>query len=192
MNLLTFLMQSPDLSQGRSAEGFAAKWVAVSVDNKTQIVGQEDVCADEFILLSGCLSSTISDPDGKEVCVGLFVGPCVVTPSIARTRARQSLVSIVATTDAQIARIDSDLLTEMMIASEPVRNWANGVLREALGHKADREWCLTALGGSDRLAWFRETYSNYEDIFNHALIASFLGVTPVTLSRLRQSVRSSG
>ena len=192
MDLRTFLMQSPDLSEGRSAEGFSAKWAAVSVDAKTQIVGQEDISADEYILLSGCLSSTISDPDGKEVCVGLFVGPCVVTPNIARRRAGQSLVSITATTDAQFARIDSDLLTEMMIASEPVRNWANGVLRDALSQKADREWCLAALKGSDRLAWFRETHSGFEDIFNHALIASFLGVTPVTLSRLRQSMRSSG
>jgi CRP-like cAMP-binding protein len=192
MNLRTFLIQSADLSQGNCVENFSAQWVETGVDAKTQIVGQEDICADEFILLNGCLSSTISDPDGKEVCVGLYVGPCVVTPHIARTRADQSLVSITATTDAHIARLNSDLLTELMIASEPIRNWANGVLRDALSHKADREWCLAALGGSDRLAWFRETYSGYEDIFNHALIASFLGVTPVTLSRLRKSMHSSG
>ena len=192
MNLRTFLIQSADLSQGNCVENFSAQWVETGVDAKTQIVGQEDICADEFILLNGCLSSTISDPDGKEVCVGLYVGPCVVTPHIARTRADQSLVSITATTDAHIARLNSDLLTELMIASEPIRNWANGVLRDALSHKADREWCLAALGGSDRLAWFRKTYSGYEDIFNHALIASFLGVTPVTLSRLRKSMHSSG
>lgn len=192
MDLRTFLMQSPDLSQGRSAEGFSSKWVAIGVDAKTQIVRQGDMGADEFILLSGALSSTICDPEGKEVCVGLFVGPCVVMPNIARMRAGQSLVSITATTDAQFARIDSDLLTEMMIASEPVRNWANGVLRDALSYKADREWCLAALGGSDRLKWFRETYPGYEDIFNHTLIASFLGVTPVTLSRLRQGMRCAG
>lgn len=185
MNLRTFLMQSPDLFQGSCVEDFSTKWMASRVDAKTQIVGQEDICADEFILLSGCLSSTISDPDGKEVCVGLYIGPCIVTPNIARTRAGQSLVSITTTTDAQIARLGSDLLTELMIASEPVRNWANGVLRDVLSQKADREWCLAALGGSDRLAWFRQTYSGYEDIFNHALISSFLGVTPVTLSRLR-------
>ncbi|MFK7876362.1 MAG: Crp/Fnr family transcriptional regulator [Paracoccaceae bacterium] len=178
-------MQSPDLSQGSCLESFAVKWAAVRLGAKRQIVAQEDICADEFILLSGSLSSTICDPDGKEVCVGLFVGPCVVTPNIARTRTGQSVVSITATTDAQIARINSDLLTQLMIASEPIRNWANGVLRDALNQKADREWCLAALGGSDRLMWFRETYPGYEDIFNHALIASFLGVTPVTLSRLR-------
>ena len=72
-----------------------------------------------------------------------------------------------------------------MLASEPIRNWANAVLRDALNEKAEREWCLAALGGAERLKWFRQTYPRYEEIFTHVLIASFLGITPVTLSRLR-------
>ncbi|WP_068117129.1 Crp/Fnr family transcriptional regulator [Tropicimonas marinistellae] len=139
----------------------------------------------EYIVLDGSLASSICDRDGKEVCVGFFVGPCVVTPNIARTRDGLSLVSMTAITDASLVRIDSDRLTDLMISSEPVRNWANGILRNALSDKADREWCLAALGGAERLSWFRETFPGYEDIFTHSLIASFLGVTPVTLSRLR-------
>lgn len=187
MDLRTFLKQSPDLNQSGCVAGFASEWSAVGVDAKAHIVRQDDPATKEVILLEGQLASTICDPNGKEVCVGLYVGPTVVTPNIARTRAGQSLVSIIATTDAQIARMSSIALTQLMLSSEPIRNWANGVLRDALSQKADREWCLAALGGTDRLAWFRETYPGYEDIFNHALIASFLGVTPVTLSRLRHS-----
>ncbi len=187
MDLRTFLMQSPDLSQGDLTDGFAAEWTTTQVTAKADIVRQDDCDTHEIIVLDGHLASTICDPDGKEVCVGLYVGPSVVTPAIARTRMGRSLVSITATTDAKIARIDSDRLTELMIASEPIRDWANGVLRGALSQKADREWCLAALGGADRLAWFREVYPGFEDIFNHALIASFLGITPVTLSRLRHS-----
>jgi len=29
--------------------------------------------------------------------------------------------------------------------------------------KLDREWCLAALGGADRLAWFRETFRVTKD-----------------------------
>lgn len=180
-------MQSPDVSQGDLTDGFAAEWTTTQVTEKADIVRQGDCDSREIIALDGHLASTICDPDGKEVCVGLYVGPSVVTPAIARTREGRSLVSITATTDAKIARMNSDRLTELMIASEPIRDWANGVLRGALSQKADREWCLAALGGADRLAWFRETYPGFEDIFNHALIASFLGITPVTLSRLRHS-----
>ena len=180
-------MQSPDLSRGGCVDEFASRWSQKRVKAKTHVVCQEDASTDEIILLDGQFVSTICDPEGKEVCVGLYVGPCIVTPVIARTRVGQSLVSITAMTDAKIGRLDSAHLTQLMISSEPIRNWANGVLRFALSQKADREWCLAALGGSDRLAWFRERCPGYEDIFNHALIASFLGVTPVTLSRLRHS-----
>ena len=185
MDLKTFLMQSPDLLDRAKADEFASAWKHIRLNKGAHLTRQEQCQTDEFILLTGCLTSSICDQGGKEVCVGFYEGPCVITPNIARTRNGLSLVSIVATTDARLARVESDVLSNRMIASESVRNWANGILREALSRKVDREWCLAALGGAERLAWFRKEFPGYEDIFPHTLIASFLGVTPVTLSRLR-------
>jgi len=185
MDLQMFLMQSPDLSDGVDAEEFLFNWSQLSLEKGAYLTQQEQSETNEFVLLSGCLASNICDKDGKEVCIGLYVGPCVITPNIARTRNGLSLVSIVATTDAVLARIDSDLLSKRMMSSEPIRNWANGILRDALSRKVDREWCLAALSGAERLTWFRREFPNYEDTFPHSLIASFLGVTPVTMSRLR-------
>jgi CRP-like cAMP-binding protein len=185
MDLRTFFMKSPDFAGTEDAAIFISKWAQKQFTQGAYLTQQESPEADEFILLDGCLTSTICDAQGTEICVGFYVAPCVVTPNIARTRAGASLVSICCTTDVTVARIDSDLLTNEMISSASVRNWANGVLRDALNAKADREWCLAALGGADRLAWFRETFPGYEQVFRHSLIASFLGVTPVTFSRLR-------
>ena len=185
MDLRTFLMQSSDLSDFVCADGFVSEWKQKRLTKGAYLTLQEQPETDEFVLLDGCLVSSICDQDGKEVSVELFAGPCVITPNIARTRDGVSLVSIAATTDALLARIDSDQLSNLMIASEPIRNWANGVLREALCRKVEREWCLAALKGAERLTWFRQAYPGYEDIFPHMLIASFLGVTPVTMSRLR-------
>ena len=190
MDLQTFLMQSPDLPDKASAARLASNWTPRIVKKGASIVQQGQRETRELIVLDGCAASRIQDPDGKAVCVELYVGPCVVTPNIARTRNGTSLVSVEAMTDTLVAQMDSDVLTGLMIASEPVRDWANGVLREELGRKSDREWCLAALGGSDRLAWFRERYPGYEEIFVHSLIASFLGMTPVTFSRLRSNDRT--
>jgi CRP-like cAMP-binding protein len=187
MDLTTFLTQSPGLSDVSFAEGFASHWRARRLRKGARLTHQDQPETGEFIVLEGRLVSSICDQDGKEVCVGFYVGPCVVTPNIARTRNGLSLVSIEATTDVQICTIDTDRLSNLMITSEPIRNWANGVLRDALSEKAEREWCLAALGGAGRLDWFRQAFSGYEDIFTHALIASYLGITPVTLSRLRAS-----
>lgn len=186
MDLLTFLMQSPPLAEKCTAQDFAANWAVQHFLKGAQIVGQDDQSNTEFIILDGCLISQISDADGTEVCVSMSDGASILTPHIARTRNGRSLVSIEAATNVTVAHIDTKVLTDLMIASKPVRNWANDALREELARKADREWCLTALGGADRLTWFRDRYPDYEDIFTHAIIASFLGMTPVTLSRLRR------
>ncbi len=185
MDLLTFLMQSPTPLERACAAQLAANWTPRLVERGSHIVQQGAQETSELIILEGSVASRIYDSDGNAVCVGLYVGTCVVTPNIARTRDGMSLVSLEAMTDAVVAQMDSNVLTDLMIASEPIRDWANGVLREELSRKADREWCLAALGGSDRLTWFRKTYPGHEDIFTHSLIASFLGITPVTLSRLR-------
>ncbi|MCK0148464.1 Crp/Fnr family transcriptional regulator [Marivita sp. S6314] len=185
MDVRTFLTQSPDLSDMACADEFASCWRRKRVSKGAHLSRQEQPETREFILLEGCLASSICDKDGKDVCVGFYMGPCVVTPNIARTRDGLSLVSIAATTDATLAWMDSELLSDLMLSSEPIRNWANAILRDALSKKAEREWCLAALGGAERLNWFRQSFPGYEDIFTHALIASFLGVTPVTMSRLR-------
>ena len=185
MELSKFLICPPSSLDNKTANRLASAWEIKHVTKESCVVAQGAEGSMEFIVLDGHLSSTISDPDGRAVCVGFFAGPKVITPAIARTRDGISLVSLMANTDALIAQMDSAALTELMLTSEPIREWANGILQHELARKAEREWCLAALGGSDRLAWFRKTHPNHEELFSHSLIASFLGVTPVTLSRLR-------
>lgn len=185
MDLSTLLTCPSNALDKDAAELLASAWQVRHVAKDSFIAQQGAADGLETIVLDGRLTSTISGADGRAVCVGFYVGPCVVTPAVARTREGISLVSIQANTDTLIAQMESSALTELMLTSEPIREWANGVLQQELAFKADREWCLAALGGADRLAWFRKTYPFHEELFNHSLIASFLGVTPVTLSRLR-------
>ena len=185
MDLFTFLMRSQSFPNKTIAEEFATHWTPVFVKKGAYIARQSEPNLDEFILLDGTATSRIYDAEGRDICVGLHRGACVLTPNIARTQTGISSVSIEATSDTVLMRINSETLTELMIASEPVRDWANNILREELAQKAGREWCLAALGGAERLAWFRQRHPMYETFFVHTLIASYLGVTPVTLSRLR-------
>lgn len=185
MELSAFLSCPPSKLDQDAAKLLASAWQVKHVTKEHCVVAQGAQDTMEMIVLDGRLSSTISDPDGRAVSVGFYAGPCVITPAIARTRDGISLVSLIANTDALIALMDGAALTELMLTSEPIREWANGILQHELARKAEREWCLAALGGADRLAWFRKTYPRHEELFSHSLIASFLGVTPVTLSRLR-------
>lgn len=185
MDLMTYFSQSSAMTTAPACAKFAAMWKTRLVKKGAFLAQQGENETQEYILLDGCVASQIHASDGTAVCVGLYHGPSVITPHIARTKAQLSRVALEAVTDVLVAQMDAELLLEEMIRTEPVRDWANAILQDALSRKADREWCLAALSGAGRLAWFRENYPGYEGLFVHTLIASFLGMTPVTLSRLR-------
>jgi CRP-like cAMP-binding protein len=163
----------------------ASAWAPSPAERGQILAHQGDRVTREIMLLDGSAVAQITDAEGRCVCVGFYTGPGLITPHIARTRDGISLVSLEVTADARVAEMRADGLLDMMLRSSEIRDWANAILRDELSRKTDREWCLAALGGADRLAWFRDRYPDHEALFAHGLIASFLGMTPVTLSRLR-------
>ena len=109
----------------------------------------------------------------------------VITPNIARTSGGFSLVDIEILDDAVAATMPAAQLMDLMVNFESIREWGNHLMREELTRKVEREWCLAALNARQRLEWFRKVHPGYEAKFAHFHIASYLGMTPVTLSRVR-------
>jgi CRP-like cAMP-binding protein len=145
--------------------------------------------AREYFVLSGILKTFVGDAQGREATLAFHVGPCVLTPSIARVADQCSRVSCVAMTKARVAGFPSDTLVECMVASPGVQRWGDAVLRAELVRRADREWALAALPAAERLLQFRRDYPGLEDRIAHHHIASYLGITPVTMSRVRAQLR---
>ena len=171
------------------ARALAGAFEAKRLPKTAFIARQGEPDAMEYILLSGKAVSLIGDADGREVCVGFFVGPCVITPNLARAADGKSLVSLRLESDGQAASVSAAALLELMRGSSAIEAWANAVLRAELERKTSREWSLAALKAKERLEWFRRHYPDHETLFTHSQISSFLGMTPVTLSRLRNPSR---
>jgi len=157
-----------------------------------KMMGKGDVlvhqsCEDhfEYFLLSGKCRNLIRDAAGREVTLGFTKGLGIVPPSIARTREGNSLVEIEMLAISEIAIIDTNKLMELMVEVEEIRDWGNTVMRQELQRMVAREWSLAALSAQEKLDWFRSDFPDGEATFSHIHIASYLGITPVTLSRVR-------
>ena len=69
-----------------------------------------------------------------------------------------------------------------------MQRWGDAVMRSELTRRMRREIALATFTAKQRLEGFRTDYPELEDQISHSMIASYLGMTPVTLSRLRNSV----
>jgi CRP-like cAMP-binding protein len=144
----------------------------------------------EYLLLSGLLRSFILDVKGNETTVAFHSAPCVITPCIARSESSRSLVSCEAIQTSRIIRFSENELMNLMINNENARRWGNQVLQAELVRRARREWSLAAETGAQRLKRFGEEYPDIASMVSAKIIATYLGITPVTLSRLQSSSRA--
>lgn len=152
------------------------------------IIERGELNPGEMFVLEGIVRTYLSDSEGREVTLNIHVGPCTYTPSIGREIDSISRVDCASLTEVRIVRFPTDELIKCMVDNPGVQRWGDAVLRHELVLRADREWALAVLPGLERLRQFRERYPGMEEQIPHYHIASYLGLTPVTLSRLRSQL----
>ncbi|MEZ4684940.1 MAG: hypothetical protein R3B47_02410 [Bacteroidia bacterium] len=82
----------------------------------------------------------------------------------------------------------ADDFEEFMVHNLEIRAWGNEVLKRELALKVDKEIQLASLTAKERLIKFRERFPLLENRVPHPTIASYLGITNVSLSRLRKEM----
>lgn len=143
----------------------------------------------EFFVLHGLLRTSVGDAQGREVTLGFHPGPGVLPPAITRTRTGCSRVDCTALAPTRVAGFASERLVALMLRTPAMQRWGDAVLHTELLRRADREWALAALPALERLQQLRQELPDLESQVPHHYIASYLGVTPVTLSRVRRRLR---
>ena len=145
----------------------------------------------ECFVLRGLLRTSVTDAHGREVTLGFHLAPCVLPPAITRSDQGRSRVDCVALELSRVAVFDPRLLNQAMVEHVPVRVWGEAVLRHELLRMAQREWSLAALSGAQRLEQLRAQFPELEARVPHHMIASYLGMSPVNFSRLRNASRET-
>ena len=75
-----------------------------------------------------------------------------------------------------------------MVDHLDTREFGNMVLKLELQNKVEKEIGHASLTAKDRLLKFREKYPLLENLVPHTTIATYLGITNISLSRLRKEL----
>ncbi|KAA3621425.1 MAG: Crp/Fnr family transcriptional regulator [Bacteroidetes bacterium] len=141
----------------------------------------------EYLVMDGICRSFVLDPDGAPVTIAFFWEHSVLSPYVTRTKKGISTLDFEALTDLKLIRFPEKEFLDFMVDNIEIREWGNEVLKKELAQKVEKEINLATLTARDRLIKFREQFPPFENLIPHPAIASYLGITNVSLSRLRKN-----
>jgi len=142
----------------------------------------------EYFVIDGICRSFLLSPEGEEITISFFVENTVLSPFTTRIVKDLSTMNFQALTQLRLAELDATEFEKLMVENLEIREFGNTVLRQELKYKVDKEINLASLTARERLLRFREQYPLLENMIPHSHIATYLGITNISLSRLRREL----
>jgi len=142
----------------------------------------------EYFLLDGICRSYVLNPEGEEITIAFFIPGTVLSPYVTRTVNGISNLNFQALTDIKVGIMDASEFLGLMVDHLDTREFGNMVLKLELQNKVEKEIGHASLTARDRLLKLREKYPLLENLVPHTTIATYLGITNISLSRLRKEL----
>jgi CRP-like cAMP-binding protein len=146
----------------------------------------------EYFQLEGIAHRYNTDADQQLLTTGLYVNDTVITPHFARTTNGQSIFSLQALTDSTYLKVPIGTFDELRASNQAIRAFGQRVVEKEFTRSLSYEVLFRSYTAKERLVYFRRNFPGLENRIPHTVIASFLGITPVSFSRLRAEVAKEG
>ena len=139
----------------------------------------------ESFLAQGIFRTFLKGEEGQEINTAFYDGPEIVAPYLTRNANDKHLTNFQTITPCTILLFDAIKFSNLIRDYSDIREFAFRVVENELRFKATKEIFFTSKTASERLQFLREVYPGLENKIPLHHIASFLGITIVSLSRLR-------
>lgn len=152
-----------------------------------------EVMNDICFMNKGILRGFFIDANGKEV-TDCFAFQCGV-PAMTFGRLEENVPSpmnIEMLTDGSFFCIPISTVTELQKSYIDITLLYNRILISALDVHWKMQQILHQYSAPQRYQWFLKEYPGLIGQIRNKYVASFLGMTPITLSRLRRTFREEG
>lgn len=183
--LLDYIKNSipiPDKIQDKLKEIIVEKKVV-----KGEIILSNDSIKKEHIFVaSGCLRSFYQSENGKEHTIQFAIKNWWISDYITLYTDSKSVVSIESLSHSKILVIDKHKLEKLYKEYPLFENFQRKNFERRIGILQKRILSLLTLTAAEKYQQFINDYAAFEKIIPNYQIASFLGITPESLSRVRK------
>lgn len=143
----------------------------------------------QFIVRKGIVRQFLTNHQGEQFTNGFFTDGQPIPPAIVRGVDFVSYVNLeVLSKEAELLCFSYNEMQRTMEGNKDLAMFGYNVIMQHTFERAEREKILLTGNGTEKLEWLRKQYPNLENHVPHYHIASFLGLTPTSLSRIRQQL----
>jgi CRP/FNR family transcriptional regulator, dissimilatory nitrate respiration regulator len=155
-----------------------------------RLVRQGDEEMEQFFILDGMLKRVVSNPEGREMILR-FAAETEMDTSYAAWRLRTPVpYSIVAVTKVRTAELPMPAWVEFLEHHEDVKLRFEHEVMKLMSEVMAHSITLHLLDAPGRLARFLRKHAELAGRIPKKELAAYLNLTPETLSRLKQKIRS--
>ncbi len=138
--------------------------------------------------LNGLFRYYYVDKKGNDFTKGFFPEGAPISSYSAMIQRRESFFSIEALEDSVISVINYFDWQKLLARHECWKSFLIGMLERGYCIKESREREFLVLDAEERYRIFRQIFPDIEQRVKQHYIASYLGITPVALSRIRKKM----
>ncbi|PIF47185.1 CRP-like cAMP-binding protein [Chryseobacterium sp. 52] len=141
-----------------------------------------------YYIVSGYLRLFYTDENGNEVTTHINCPPGFFTSYTHFTSQTRSEDNVQCITDCSLLRISKENLDQLTNRSQAMKDFSISVFQQSIAYNENRSKELSALSGEQR---YLKLIENYPEIIHNVpvqYIASFLGMKPESLSRIRKKM----
>jgi CRP-like cAMP-binding protein len=185
---LSEILNKYGINDSHSVNEFLSRSSIQIYSRNTLLFRENQKNTSEYIIIKGIAHRHNISVDGEPVTTGFFFNGSVVTPHFARTVKNQSIFSLEAITELVAAEIPVTAMDYLRYNNDAFMKFGQLVLERELTENLQNQIAFRSVTARIRLQILRKRFPELENHVPHHIIASYLGITNVSFSRLRRDL----
>lgn len=186
-NLVKFLQQISPLS-GETLRLLQPNIVADRLECGHYFVREGEYCNEIAFLEQGVVRAFYTSKEGKEYNKTFFSAPAIIGSYAALITGEKNRLPQQALTDCVIWRLDYAVIERASENNYELERLRRRIAERFFVANEGKELEMALLEAKERYLMFRDEHPGLEDAIPQYHIASYLGISPTQLSRIRQKL----
>ncbi len=148
-----------------------------------------DKVENAYAVLNGVTRNYYKTKEGAEFIKTFITPGRMVFPYLEYLSGVRSRTSAQAITPTKVLKVNFKSLLEVLNTSSQLKELHLAAIQESFAKKEKREFELLTLDATERYKSFLDEFGEHDEEIPNMYVASYIGITPVSLSRLRKQFK---